>query len=560
MDFQRLKHRLSPKNISKSIQSVLMRFPVSAAFLFLLTVLLSCLVITETDPKEGLLCLLAFLSGGTVISLTASLWGEEQTKRKRWIAEGIALALYGIYCVLLFLTDIIPNRGLPAFWLGNLAWMAAVIVWIPFCSFLREKEDLKAWHFILSLCAALIISGIVSWVMIGGLEGLVVGTAILFDLISNRKLCTIILIVGSVLLFGILFLALIPAGERKHNNAAETPPLLTKVVSWLLIPLLACYIVVLYVYGITILVQWELPKGMISGLVSAVMGGYMLCYLLLYPLVLNKQTWQSKVLTFWLPVVILPLLILMTVGVVRRFMDYGLTPPRLYLLTLLLWFYAVCIIMLAVPRKRFRWIFLSLAALFLLSSGHPLNYYRLCRPVLTAKIDKIIEENNLQTPFKLYNLPDSLANIDVQDFQKELRYMQTCYGKDFTSRWIENGVNQTMTKKEEKQIVADVVKYNKLPSEYLSPQGYSIFRWTTRYESNRISRDSLYDGIVHDAFGDVVWLFDTAAIRRANAQGELMLLHSQNGQKAFAPSSITITFYNDSTIDLYYNGYFFSKE
>ena len=123
-------------------------------------------------------------------------------------------------------------------------------------------------------------------------------------------------------------------------------------------------------------------------------------------------------LTRWLPMAILPLLVLMSVGVVRRFADYGITPPRLYLLTLLLWFYAVCIVMLVVPRKRFRWIALSFVALLILSSGHPLNYYRLCRPVLTAKIDKMIAEHD-------------------EELEAELRYMRDCYGKEYTSRWVE---------------------------------------------------------------------------------------------------------------------------
>lgn len=562
MDLQTLKQRLSLQNIYQSAQRVLMRFPVAVCFLVCLTAILSYMVITKTDPGRYLLCLISFLSLGTLISMTASLWGEEQSdKRKGWIAETASLAVCGIYCVLLFLTDIFPNRGLPAFWLGNVAWMTVVLVLIPFAPFLREKDDLKSWHFILSLCGALIISAIVSWVMTGGLEGLVLGTAALFDFDPNKELCAIIMIVCTVLLWGILFLALIPAGERKHNNAAEMPSFLTKVVSWLLIPLLCCYIVVLYVYGITILVHWELPKGMISWLVSAVMGGYLLCYLLLYPQLLDKQSWQSKALTRWLPIAILPLLVLMTVGVVRRFMDYGVTPPRLYLLTLLLWFYAICIVMLVVERKRFRWIFLSLVALFLLSSGHPLNYYRLCRPVLTAKIDKIVAENNLQTPFQLYALPDSLDNIDVRDFEKELNYMRTNYGEDYASRWVSYEPLDIDTAKTRE--VTWTINYYKPAGGNLCPQGYHRFNWIDRqtaYLPEKITQDSLHEGILHIPYDGSILLFDTAAIRQVKKKSQLLLIPSKDKQKAFSVQSITITAYSDSTINVNYSGYIFRKQ
>jgi hypothetical protein len=562
MDLRTLKQRLSLQNIYQSFQRVMMRFPVAVSFLVCMTAILSFIVFTETDPNRYLICLSAFLSGGTFISIATSLWGEEQAdKRKRWTVEGISLAVCAVYCVILFLTDIIPNRDLPAFWLGNVAWMTVVLVLIPFGSFLREKDDLKAWHFILALCGAFFISAIVSWVMTGGLEGLVFGTAALFDFDPNKKLCAIIMIVCTVLLWGVLFLALVPAGERKHNNAAQMPSFLTKVVSWLMIPLLCCYIVVLYLYGLTILLNWELPKGMISWLVSAVMAGYMICYLLIYPQVLNKQSWQSKALTRWLPIAILPLLVLMTVGVVRRFMDYGVTPPRLYLLTLLLWFYAVCIIMLAVERKRFRWIFLSWAALFLLSSGHPLNYYRLCRPVLTAKIDKIIEENDLQTPFRLYELPDSLVNIDSRDLEREINYMRTHYGEDYASRWISAdpyAIDGTKTRTE-----TWTIDYYKPAGGHLCPQGYHRFNWIdrqTEYLPEKITEDSLHEGILHIPCQGSVLLFDTAAIRRAKKDSQQLLIPSQDKQIVLSVLNIYIKAYSDSTINVSYSGYLFHNK
>lgn len=549
MTLQDLKQRLSPRNIGESVMRVVMRFPVAVMFLTALTAMLSYLLITENEPGRVILCVLCFLSVGTVTSLATSLWGEEQSdKRRRWVAEGVSLVLCAVYCVLLFMTDIIPNRGLPAFNIGNTAWIVAIVILIPFGSFLKEKDDLKAWHFILSLCVALLISGVVSGVMIGGLEGLLFGTAALFDFPAGEKPPVIIMIVCSVLLFGTLFLALIPRDGRKHNHAAEMPSFLTKVVSWLLLPLLGCYILVLYVYGINILVHWDLPKGMISGLVSAVMIAYVLCYILLYPQVLNKQSWQSKVLTFRLPIIILPLLVLMTVGVVRRFMDYGITAPRLYLLTLLIWFYAICIVMLVVPRKRFRWITLSFAVLFVLSSGQPLNYYRLCRPVLTAKIDKIFDNKAL------------LTEEEMQKLQEDILYMRNNYGTEYVSRWAGNDSisGESVAHKKSWRI-----GYYNRSSHYISPQGFSKFKWVNKMtddSSEKVTEDSIYNGILHVRYQDAVLLFDTATIRQAMQEEMPLLVSSLDGKAALTPENITITAYKDHKVKVQYIGYIFTKE
>ena len=80
------------------------------------------------------------------------------------------------------------------------------------------------------------------------------------------------------------------------------------------------------------------------------------------------------------------------------------------------------ITMLAMPRKRFHWIFFSLAALFLLSSGHPFNYYRLCRPVLEAKIDKLMAEKETMTSEEIEDLYMEISHLrqDYSEFSEVL--------------------------------------------------------------------------------------------------------------------------------------------
>ena len=399
-----IRQRLSLQNVGRSLRLVLQRFPVTVCLLLCLTVLLSAEVVYDISMSWGLGCLTYFLTAGMLIDFAATLYAEERQEGQR-IIRILPLVLWAAYCLGIYVRyDNSADNITPSFFLGNAAWITAVALAVPFVAFPKEKSDLKSWHFMMSLCPALLISGIASWVMAGGLEGLIFGTAALFDLKVMEHLPLIIIILCAILLFGLLFLALIPQAEKKHNDTDTMPSFLKNIVSWLLLPLLGCYILVLYAYGISILVRWELPKGMISWLVSAVMAGYLLCYTLLYPKVYDRRSWQSRLLSQWLPTAIFPLLVLMTVGVIRRFADYGITPARLYLLTALLWFYAVCIIMLATKEKRFRWIFLSFAVLFILSSGHPFNYYRLYKPLLAARIERTIAEKQLTVPMYLYSI------------------------------------------------------------------------------------------------------------------------------------------------------------
>jgi hypothetical protein len=92
----------------------------------------------------------------------------------------------------------------------------------------------------------------------------------------------------------------------------------------------------------------------------------------------------------WFPVLALPLVILMTVGIVRRLGDYGITVNRLYVLTLNLWFYAVCIGLFVLKARRIHWIPLSFGAILLLTSAQPMNYCEIVRRYLRQQISDVM--------------------------------------------------------------------------------------------------------------------------------------------------------------------------
>jgi len=80
------------------------------------------------------------------------------------------------------------------------------------------------------------------------------------------------------------------------------------------------------------------------------LGGF-LSMMILYPLRLQSE---NKVVTYfskYFPVIIFPLLILMTIGIFRRFDDYGLTINRGYVFLLNLWLYGICIYLFSLNQS-----------------------------------------------------------------------------------------------------------------------------------------------------------------------------------------------------------------
>ena len=69
----------------------------------------------------------------------------------------------------------------------------------------------------------------------------------------------------------LLFLGMLPKDEQKHNREPQPSEFLNGTIHFLFLPLMAGYLLVLYVYAARIFISWELPTGWVSWLVVALM-------------------------------------------------------------------------------------------------------------------------------------------------------------------------------------------------------------------------------------------------------------------------------------------------
>lgn len=442
-------------SMATTFERCLKRFPAAAGFIAALTTLLLVQSWGDKYVPDRLFCTgLYYLSVGSLLSLVLRLWSEETKNRRTVLAAKVA----GHTALLLdtaYLYNLPTGANVLEITLMHASLVTALALCVCILPFLREKDDIASWNFAWQLVGHFISSCLVGLLMFGGLSLLTASLSGLFgmDIDSRWYLtwCAVCLLFLSLL----LFLGRIPAGEGKHDRVAYIPPFVQKTIRYLFIPLMGCYLLVLYAYLAKILAQWQLPNGWVSWLVTALMGGCIATECCLYPLLRQGSPRFERLVARWLPVAILPLLALMTVGIARRIGDYGYTPNRLYLLALNLWFYLVCV-GLALPRKRIRWIPASFAALFLLTSVFPWNFTSLSRNYLRHAVDNAFR-TTCQTPLPLgeEEYLDWLATLPRQEalnVNDRLRYLSQTLSdssvyayvdKDVrlwnTQRFIENG-------------------------------------------------------------------------------------------------------------------------
>ena len=374
------------------------RFPAAVFFIVALTAW--CMFLNHEnglDDEQLINALTYYLSVGIPLSMMLQLWSEEMTCRIRRIATHVIgqLLLLADAIYLYMAANISLATGI-----AHAAIIAAIVVAIFLISFFKWKDDIPCWNFAMRSAISYIKATVTGMLLNGGIELLIMSIGILFDIDISTEIYLDVTIICNICLTCVLFIGMLPSGTHKHDSLPHTNGFLNTLVRYVFIPLTAAYMLVLYAYAIRIVFMWELPNGWVSWLVTALMASCIIIETGLYPFrqfPVKKKA--DELIARWLPMFIMPLLVLMTIGIIRRFNDYGITVMRLYLITFNLWCYAVCITLFLTRARRISWIPASFAAIFLLTSIIPkFNFADITLDTLRRDIVTTMEQTCTDTP------------------------------------------------------------------------------------------------------------------------------------------------------------------
>ena len=150
--------------------------------------------------------------------------------------------------------------------------------------------------------------------------------------------------------------------HMSFNKATEV------FVKFILIPLASLYILILYAYALKIVINWELPKGWVSYLITALAGLILVIQLIIHPI---RITHESRIIRRFQPLfywLFLPLLILLYVAIYKRVADYGITEARYFLILLASFITGAMLYLIFSRKQQLRFLPMALTGLALLGS------------------------------------------------------------------------------------------------------------------------------------------------------------------------------------------------
>ena len=374
---------------------------------------------------------IAYYFPAAALLITAfTLYREANPARplNRFIAP-VTSVLWLAFCIIM--TVSMPISRADGIMLGTL--IVAIIITTATLAFRHSKDDREFWRLIMGAIIAAVVAGIGAGIFFGGLQLLLIGVETLFGISFYSEITLDIIIVCYMFICPVVWLQMLPSLTPNDERTIKMPRFLGGLLHFLFMPLVGAYLITLYIYLLKIIFIWELPEGMVSYLVTALMAGTIAILFCLYPTRFEEGHRFDKLVARWLPILTLPLLILMTVGIVKRFSDYGVTMPRLYVLTFNLWCYGVCLWLVKCKGSRVIWIPISFATILLLTSVGPQNYSNLAKVWIKHDIRTALKGKKLPLNEREYDQLFKSKAPEMQRVLAQLSYISSYYNEDDVS-------------------------------------------------------------------------------------------------------------------------------
>lgn len=360
--------------------------------------------------------------GLTGISLLFALHLAQQRYRIKWPLPLIGLLVLVGYYYWLPAGDVEQPTTLILLGVSAVSFHLAAAV-VPFW---KPADSDGFWDYNKNMFINTVQTAIFTVVLWGGLALAVLAVEHLFNLrVSNDfwgYLAMTVLIMGSSLVF-----ALFAKGGFEALKTATPYPLVLKFfVQYVLIPLLIIYLLILYSYGIKIVVEWDLPQGWVSYLVLAYSFLGVLSLLLLYPLreVADKIWVRFFSRAFYITLV--PLLVLLFVAIGIRIGDYGFTENRYYVLLLACWLLGITAYQL-INRQNRIWII----PVSLLLVGYPtlwlpgLNVWSVSVNSQEHRLHRLLAEQQLLTAEGTIDFSRAVKRTALTGIADKMYYLST---------------------------------------------------------------------------------------------------------------------------------------
>lgn len=445
---------LSLSEITEKAQNAFKRFPITLIWAILGTFFCMFLLEdTDTDRFEENIDTVLTLVLGISWFIGIQFLIEQLKAPKKW--KGLKIVVFGLLVAFFWY---LPADGSkindnPEFLIRFALYFFAGHLFVLFAPFLLKWDKRAYWNYLKSLTIAIGRSVFFSGVLCLGLVLALVSIDALFEanIRGERYGQLFIFCLGIVNTW--IYLSDFPENIL-YNTNINFERALDVFVKYILIPLVLLYVVILYAYGFKILFDWELPKGWVSYLVTALALLGFVVHVIIDPVQKSSKAWTIQRFYPWFYVVLLPLVVLLFVAIFRRVADYGITENRYFVLIIAFWILGISLYLLMSKEKRLIVLPISLLVLALLTSFGFWGVFEISKNSQIRQFRKVFE--TVESNYKKATSEQFDQLKSILDYMHERESLPELDA--ITGIHLQNSFNDTLVEKWETQGWFDTTK------------------------------------------------------------------------------------------------------
>jgi len=381
------------KGIVQGLVKAVSRFPLTVIALVIATGLVWYMISLDKNPdlfiqKLLFTCLLGAFLG---VAVQFSCERFERLGRLRWLTYIGAALLAGVYYASLGASPSIEFdvqiRTLVAVFA-----MFSLALFIPTYKEGFDFDSLALIHF-KSAFTAVLYSAVLS----AGCASIIAAVDILLFHIDESAYAYSMSFIW--ILFAVLYyLSLLPRFNSQDQNDREYaeeesnyPRILEILVSYIAIPLVAVFSMVLIAYFFKILITLHWPAGQLGPMVLA----YSAAGLIIYILAGRLENRSTSLYRMIFPKLLIPVVIMQLVSVGIRVQAFGITESRYYVALFGIFAIVIAVFLSSKPKSRNGLIVVLAAAFAILSIVPPIDAFTVSRVSQTSRLEKMLQTQGI---------------------------------------------------------------------------------------------------------------------------------------------------------------------
>ncbi len=242
-----------------------------------------------------------------------------------------------------------------------------------------------------------------------------------------------------------LFLAGVPENLPEMKSIGDYPRGLQIFAQYILLPLVALYLVILYVYEAKIIVTQTWPRGWVSSLILwySVVGIFSL--LLLWPLREQEENKWVRVFSRWFFRLQIPLIPMLFLAILERVRDYGITVNRYLVLSLAVGLAFVTLYFLFSRKKDIRVFSITLAVIGLLAAYGPQSAFSVGERSQQARLAGYLEKYDVRARGDRISPEKKVQFEDRVQMSSIVSYLVDWHGVGSMDRWLTDSTLSALT-------------------------------------------------------------------------------------------------------------------